>query len=94
MRYFGYSINKTRVHNAWNHILQLNDESLRDWRSVITACNRLGAQPLCTGAGEEHQVFMPAAASLPDVYAEMQTCSWCGALSIALKKCRGCGEAW
>ncbi|RPD52707.1 hypothetical protein L227DRAFT_514423, partial [Lentinus tigrinus ALCF2SS1-6] len=94
-RTFGYTIHKTRIHNAWNQILQLNDASLREWGAIIHSCNQVEARTHCSGASVEHRGFalVTDQEPLPETYLGMQQCSWCGALSVSLKKCKGCGSA-
>lgn len=94
MNFFGYHIRKTRLHNAWNEILRLNDESVRQWGEVVRACNTLNARVLCLDEESEHTTYTPDndGGPLPDVYLGMQRCAWCGALSATLKKCAGCSE--
>ncbi|TFK82612.1 hypothetical protein K466DRAFT_500001 [Polyporus arcularius HHB13444] len=95
MAFFGYTHNNTRLHKARSHILDYHDHGLHEWRSLIKSCDDLHARTVCQGEGLDHPAFVPATAdgAVPDVYLGMQRCSWCGALSAALKQCRGCGTA-
>ncbi|KAI0703512.1 hypothetical protein C8T65DRAFT_578742, partial [Cerioporus squamosus] len=95
MTFFGYSLNKTRLHQARSHILDYHERSLHEWRSLIRSCDDLHARTLCPCDDIDHRTFTPATGDvpLPDGYLGMQRCSACGALSAALKRCKGCGNA-
>ncbi|RPD52147.1 hypothetical protein L227DRAFT_515300, partial [Lentinus tigrinus ALCF2SS1-6] len=95
MEFFGITIHKTRVHETRIRILRLNERSLEAWRPVIECCNAFNAPVVCSGMRAEHEVHLPAMDQAPtsEAYLGLQRCSWCGAFSATLKKCKGCGEA-
>ncbi|KAI0718620.1 hypothetical protein C8T65DRAFT_570557 [Cerioporus squamosus] len=96
MEFFGYSVRKTRLYKAWNNILDLQDDSLREWGDVVRSCNALNVRMLCSGTGAEHTRHIPGSdeGPVPEVYLGMHRCSRCRALSATLKKCKGCRETY
>lgn len=91
MNFFGYSVRTTRLSKAWKSILDRNDRSLREWGEVVKACDVLNVQVLCSEHTHTRHTSGNDEDCLPEVYSGMQQCSWCGALSATLKKCKGCG---